>query len=61
MSRIRPASVVEFRKGLDALGAGLALHGERQSGYLEVAKPLTHGDVEGRRSTSVFAELGYRF
>ena len=49
------------RESAATLGAGLALHGERLTGYLEVAKPLTHGDVEGRRSTSLFAELGYRF
>ncbi|MGH8251796.1 MAG: ShlB/FhaC/HecB family hemolysin secretion/activation protein [Steroidobacteraceae bacterium] len=49
------------RESAATLGAGLALHGERVTGYLEVARPLTHGDVEGRRNTTLFAELGYRF
>jgi hypothetical protein len=40
---------------------GVALQGARLSGYLEVAKPLRGGDVEGKRSASLFAELGYRF
>jgi hemolysin activation/secretion protein len=42
-------------------GIGLALHGTRFSGYVEVVRPLTHADIEGKRSTAVFAEVGYRF
>ncbi len=42
-------------------GTGVALHGTRLMGYLEVAKPLTHPDVEGKRDASVFAELSFRF
>lgn len=49
------------RESAATLGAGFALQGERLSGYVEAAKPLTHADVEGRRETSLFAELGYRF
>jgi hemolysin activation/secretion protein len=49
------------RESAATLGAGVALHGARLSGYVEVAKPMTHGDVEGRRRATLFAELGYRF
>ena len=40
---------------------GVALHGTRLTGYLEVAKPLTHPDIEGKRDATVFAELSFRF
>jgi len=49
------------RESAATFGAGVALQGEQLSGYAELAKPLTHGDVEGKRSTSLFAELSYRF
>ena len=42
-------------------GVGVALHGKRLSGYVEVVRPLTHADIEGKRSTAVFAEVSYRF
>jgi hemolysin activation/secretion protein len=42
-------------------GTGLALQGSSVTGYLEVAKPLTGADIEGKRRASVFAELSYRF
>ena len=42
-------------------GFGAALQGARFSGYVEVVKPLTRADIEGKRSAAVFAELGYRF
>jgi hemolysin activation/secretion protein len=42
-------------------GFGLALNGTRLSGYVEVVRPLTHADIEGKRSTAVFAEVSYRF
>ena len=42
-------------------GLGVALHGARFSGYLELVRPLTHADIEGKRSTALFAELSYRF
>jgi hypothetical protein len=29
----------------------------RLSGFIEIAKPLTHADVEGDRATKVFAEV----
>jgi len=49
------------RESAATLGAGVALQGERLSGYVEIAKPLTHGDVEGKRSATLFAELSFRF
>jgi hemolysin activation/secretion protein len=42
-------------------GVGLALQGAAVTGYLELARPLTGPDIEGKRDTSVFAELAYRF
>jgi len=42
-------------------GLGVALHGARFSGYVEVVKPLTRADIEGKRSAAVFAEVSYRF
>jgi hemolysin activation/secretion protein len=41
-------------------GLGLAFDYHRLSGYLEVAKPLTHADVEGDKATKVFAEISMR-
>lgn len=52
---------LDGRESAATMGAGVALHGTRLSGYVEIAKPLTHADVEGKRSTAVFAELGVRF
>jgi hemolysin activation/secretion protein len=49
------------RESAATLGIGLGLQGRKVSGYVEVAKPLTHADVEGKRDAAVFAELGYRF
>jgi hemolysin activation/secretion protein len=43
------------------VGAGIGLRGASLTGYVEVAKPLTHADVEGDESTRVFAEISYRF
>ena len=52
---------IDGRESAATLGAGVALHGTRLSGYVEVAKPMTHADVEGERSAAVFAELSVRF
>ncbi len=49
------------RESAATVGAGVALQGNRLSGYAELARPLTHADAEGERSTSLFAELSYRF
>ncbi len=40
---------------------GFGLNGDRLSGYVEAAKPLSHADVEGKKSTAVFAEISFRF
>ncbi|HEV7633604.1 MAG TPA: ShlB/FhaC/HecB family hemolysin secretion/activation protein [Steroidobacteraceae bacterium] len=42
-----------------AIGAGL--EGKRLGGYLELARPLTHPDVDGRRRTVVFFDLTATF
>ena len=41
-------------------GLGFALDYQRWTGYLEVAKPLTHADVEGEKDARVFAEISMR-
>ncbi len=52
---------LDDRESAATAGTGLAVSGSTLSGYLEVAAPLTGVDVEGRRRTSVFAEISYRF
>jgi hemolysin activation/secretion protein len=52
---------VPGRESAATLGTGVALRGERLSSYVEVAMPLTHPDIEGKRSASVFAEVGWKF
>jgi hemolysin activation/secretion protein len=42
-------------------GFGFATQGPRLSGTLEVAQPLTHPDVEGRKELTLFAELALTF
>ena len=42
-------------------GFGLAVSGRRVTSTIEVAKPLTHPDVEGRKRLSLFAELALTF
>jgi hemolysin activation/secretion protein len=42
-------------------GVGVAAQAGRVTGYLELAKPLTHPDVEGRRNATVFAEISVPF
>jgi hemolysin activation/secretion protein len=42
-------------------GTGVSIGGGNLTGYLEIASPLTGPDIEGKRSTSVFAEMSYRF
>jgi len=49
------------RESAATAGTGFALQGSKVTGYLEVAKPLTGADIEGKRRASVFAELSYRF
>lgn len=49
------------RESAATTGTGVSMQGSRLTGYLEVAKPLTHPDVEGNRDATVFAELSFRF
>lgn len=49
------------RESAASAGGGLELREGRLSGYLEVAKPLTHADADGRRDVGIFAELSLRF
>ncbi|HWN05836.1 MAG TPA: ShlB/FhaC/HecB family hemolysin secretion/activation protein [Steroidobacteraceae bacterium] len=52
---------VPGRESAATLGVGVGLQGTRLSSYVEVAKPLTHPDVEGKRSASLFAEVAWKF
>jgi hemolysin activation/secretion protein len=49
------------RESAATAGIGLALNGTRWSGYLEAVRPVTRADIEGKRSTTLFAEVGCRF
>jgi hemolysin activation/secretion protein len=42
-------------------GFGLAVQANRVSSTIELAQPLTHPDVEGRKDISLFAELALAF
>ena len=58
--RGRPHTRVPLLLGQTTGGIGFALNGDRFSGYLEVAQPFTRPDLEGRNSSTLFAELSYR-
>jgi hemolysin activation/secretion protein len=45
------------RESAATAGFGFAVEYWRLSGFIEVAKPLTHADVEGDRDAKVFAEV----
>jgi hemolysin activation/secretion protein len=45
------------RESAATAGFGFATQGGRLTGTLEVAKPLTHPDVEGRKELSLFGEI----
>ena len=45
------------RESAATAGLGFAIEYWRLSGFIEVAKPLTHADVEGDRDAKVFAEV----
>jgi len=49
------------RESAATAGSGIAIQGGALTGYLELASPLTGPDIEGKRRTSVFAELSYKF
>lgn len=48
------------RESAATSGVGVEIEIGRFNGYLEVAKPLTHADVEGDRATKFFAELNVK-
>jgi hemolysin activation/secretion protein len=52
---------VSGRASAASAGLGIAAHAGRVTGYLEIAKPLTRPDVEGRKSATVFAEISVPF
>jgi hemolysin activation/secretion protein len=45
------------RESAATSGVGFAVQGARMSGSVELAKPLTHADVEGRKDLALFAEI----
>lgn len=49
------------RESAATAGVGLALTGRTANGRLELAKPLTHPDVEGREDLRVFVEVSLRW
>jgi hemolysin activation/secretion protein len=49
------------RESVATAGFGLSMAGERLNGYLEIAQPLTHVDVEGSESATLFAEISLKY
>ena len=49
------------RESASSAGVGASMRGNWLSGYIEVAKPLTHADADGRKDMGIFAELTARF
>ncbi len=47
------------RESAATAGFGFAKQGNRVTGALELAKPLTHADVEGKKALSLFVEVSY--
>jgi hemolysin activation/secretion protein len=45
------------RESAATAGFGFTIQGRRGSSVIELAKPLTHPDVEGRKELALFAEL----
>jgi hemolysin activation/secretion protein len=52
---------VPGRESAATAGFGFAVQGRRVSSVVELAKPLTHPDVEGRKELALFAELSLLF
>ena len=52
---------VPGRESATTAGFGFAVQGRRVSSVVELAKPLTHPDVEGRKELALFAELSLLF
>jgi hemolysin activation/secretion protein len=49
------------RESASSAGLGVSLREGRLSGYLELAKPLTHADADGRMDAGLFAEVSFHF
>lgn len=49
------------RESASSTGLGVSLRDGRVSGYLEVAKPLTHADVDGNKDVGIFMEVSFQF
>jgi hemolysin activation/secretion protein len=52
---------VSGRESAATAGLGLSIQANRVSSMIELAKPLTHPDVEGRKKLALFAELALSF
>ena len=52
---------VPGRESAATAGVGFAVQRNRVSSLVELAKPLTHPDVEGRKELALFAELSLSF
>jgi hemolysin activation/secretion protein len=52
---------VPGRESAATAGFGFAVQGRHVSSVVELAKPLTHPDVEGRKELALFAELALLF
>jgi hemolysin activation/secretion protein len=49
------------RESASSTGLGISLRDGRLSGYLEIAKPLTHADADGHKDAGLFTEISFRF
>lgn len=49
------------RESASSAGVGVSLGARQLSGYLELAKPLTRADADGRQDASVFGQLVWKF
>ena len=49
------------RESAATAGFGFGVQTPRLTGSLELAQPLTHPDVEGRKELPLFAELAFSF
>jgi hemolysin activation/secretion protein len=52
---------IRGRESSASTGFGVSLRGQRLSGYLELATPLTHTDADGRKDAGIFAEVSLQF
>ncbi|MEX2123282.1 MAG: ShlB/FhaC/HecB family hemolysin secretion/activation protein [Woeseia sp.] len=49
------------RESASSTGVGISMRDGRLSGYLEIAKPLTHADADGHKDAGLFAEVSFQF